>query len=286
MVNIEQFTHRGIHFLNEDALIINERAALYGVLDGVSSIVPYLSDKKETGGFIAAQAVKHYFESLGCAEQLTEHFAEANQKLRELMLKANIDMEKKDGLWGTAMALVRLHEDRLEFIQTGDCMIIAVYQDGEVRPLTWRQVAHLESAAIAKWEEGVSQGLSSQKDLHETVIDTIRENRFKSNTDEGYGVLNGEPEATRFLEYGKINKSRLTHVILLTDGLFWPPKDVPNDQSYWEYTAQRLLEKGLEQYAHDLLKIEDADPECLTHARFKKSDDKTGMVVHLDNHND
>jgi len=286
MINIEQFTHRGIHFLNEDALVLNERTALYGVLDGVSSLVPYLSDKNETGGFIAAQTVKNYFESLEHAEQLTENVAEANQKLRELMLKANIDMDRKDGLWGTAMALVRLCEDRLEFIQTGDCMIIAVYQDGEVRPLTWRQVAHLEDSAIAKWEEGVNKGLSNQKDLHETVIDMIRENRFKSNTDDGYGVLNGEPEATRYLEYGKINKSRLKHVILLTDGLFWPPEDVPVDQSYWKYIAQRILGKGLEQYAFDLLEIENADPECLRHARFKKSDDKTGMILHLKHHDD
>lgn len=59
MLTVKQFTHRGIHFLNEDALVINERASLYGVLDGVSSIVPYLSDKKETGGYIAAQTVKN-----------------------------------------------------------------------------------------------------------------------------------------------------------------------------------------------------------------------------------
>ena len=264
MVIIEQFTHRGIHFLNEDALIINERAALYGVLDGVSSIVPYLSDKKETGGFIAAQAVKNYFESLDRAEQLPEHAAEANQKLRELMLKANIDMEKKDGLWGTAMALVRLQEDRLEFIQTGDCMIITVYQTNGKVPsrLTWRQVAHLEDSAIARWEEGVNKGLSSQKDLHETVIDMIRENRFKSNTDEGYGVLNGEPEATRFLEYGKISKSRLTHVILLTDGLFWPSKDVPVNQSYWEYTAQRILRKAWSNMRMTYLKLKKLTPSA------------------------
>ena len=51
----------------------------------------------------------------------------------------------------------------MEFIQTGDCMILAVYQDGEVRPLTWRQVAHLESPAIARWEEGVSKGYSIKK---------------------------------------------------------------------------------------------------------------------------
>lgn len=97
MLTVEQFTHRGINFLNEDALVINERVSLYGVLDGVSSIVPYLSDKKETGGYIAAQTVKNYFESLDRVEQLTEHVAAANQKLRELMLQANINMEKKTG---------------------------------------------------------------------------------------------------------------------------------------------------------------------------------------------
>jgi serine/threonine protein phosphatase PrpC len=283
MVTVEQFTHRGIHFLNEDALVINERAAVYGVLDGVSSIVPYLSDKKETGGYIAAQAVKNYFESLDRVEQLTEHAAAANQKLRELMVQANINLEKKDGLWGTALALVRIQEDRVEFVQTGDCMILAVYQDGEVRPLTWRQVAHLESPAIEKWEEGVNKGLSNQKDLHGTVMDIIRENRFQSNTNGGYGVLNGEAHAVDFLEYGKINRSRLKHVILLSDGLFWPSKDVPSDHSYWDYTAQRVLEIGVEQYAHELLEIEEADPECLTYARFKKSDDKTGMVLHFNN---
>lgn len=281
MVTVEQFTHRGIHFLNEDALVVNERAAVYGVLDGVSSIVPYLSDKKETGGYIAAQAVKNYFESLDRVEQLTEHAAAANQKLRELMVQANINLEEKDGLWGTALALVRIQEDRVEFIQTGDCMILAVYQDGEVRPLTWRQVAHLESPAIEKWEEGVNKGLSNQKDLHGTVMDIIRENRFQSNTNGGYGVLNGEARAAHFLEYGKINRSRLKHVILLSDGLFWPSKDVPSDRSYWDYTAQRILEMGVEQYAHELLEIEEADPECLTYARFKKSDDKTGMVLHF-----
>ena len=94
MVTVEQFTHRGIHFLNEDALVINERASLYGVLDGVSSIVPYLSDKKETGGYIA-QTVKNYFESLDQVVQLTDHVAATNQKLRELMLEANINMKKK-----------------------------------------------------------------------------------------------------------------------------------------------------------------------------------------------
>ena len=79
--------------------------------------------------------------------------------------------------------------------------------------------------------------------------------------------MNGEAKGAHFLEYGKINKSRLKHVILLTDGLFWPDRDVPSDQSYWGYIARRIL--GVEQYAHELLEVEEADPECLTYARFK-----------------
>ena len=65
------------------------------MLDGVSSVVPYLSDKKETGGYLAAQAVKDYFESLDQVGQLAEHAAAANDKLRELMEQAQVDMEKK-----------------------------------------------------------------------------------------------------------------------------------------------------------------------------------------------
>ncbi|MDD9269291.1 hypothetical protein ACFPES_19770 [Paenibacillus sp. GCM10023248] len=69
-------------------------------------------------------------------------------------------------------------------------MILAVYANEVVRPFTWRQVSHLEAPAFAKWQEGITKGLKTQKELHETVIDTIRKNQYGANSDGGYGVLN------------------------------------------------------------------------------------------------
>lgn len=279
IVTYEEITQKGVGLQNEDAIITLPKANLYGVLDGVSSLVPYLNSKKETGGFIAANLIRDYFESIADLGSLKDHMVKVNDLLREQMVLANIDLEKKEELWGAALSIVRVHDDGVEFIQTGDCMILAVYDNEEVRPLTWRQVSHLEAPAFAKWQEGITKGLKSQKELHETVIDTIRKNRYQSNTDGGYGVLNGEKNAVRFFEYGKINLTCLKHIILLTDGMFLPINIVPEQSSYWSFVAHRILNKGIKLYTEELIELEESDSECIDHIRFKKSDDKTAIVI-------
>ncbi|WP_089547412.1 protein phosphatase 2C domain-containing protein [Paenibacillus sp. SSG-1] len=280
-VTYEEITRKGVGVLNEDAIITNPKVNLYGALDGVSSLVPYLNTKKETGGFIAANLVKNYFESVTDPRSLMDHMIEVNDLLREQMVFANIDLRKKEELWGAALAIVRIQDNGVEFIQTGDCMILAVYEDGEVRPLTWKQVSHLEAPAFAKWQEGINKGLNSQKELHETVIDTIKKNRYRANTDGGYGVLNGEKDAVHFFEYGKINLTCLKHIILLTDGMFLPTNIVPEQSSYWSFVARSMLNKGIKLYTQELIELEECDPECIQHIRFKKSDDKTAMVINF-----
>ncbi|CAM3520342.1 protein phosphatase 2C domain-containing protein [Paenibacillus lupini] len=281
IVTFEEITRKGVGIRHEDAIISHPLANMYGALDGVSSLVPYVNAKKETGGFIAANLTKNYFESLTEPGSLKDHLAEANDLLREQMRLANIDLDKKEELWGTAVAIIRILDDGVEFIQTGDCMILAVYDNKEVRPLTWKQVSHLEAPVFAKWQDGIDKGLNNQKDLHETVIDRIKKNRYQSNMDGGYGVLNGEKAAVRFFEYGKINLTCLKHIILLTDGMFLPTTIVPEQTSYWSFVAHTILSKGLTLYTQELIELEESDPECMDHVRFKKSDDKTAIVIHF-----
>ncbi|MFB9324548.1 protein phosphatase 2C domain-containing protein [Paenibacillus aurantiacus] len=281
LITYEQLTQKGGGLLNEDAIIVNPHANVYGVVDGVSSLVPYQNANGETGGFIAANLIKAHFESLAEDESLIDQLGKVNDQLREQMELSNIDPNKKEELWGAAAAIVRIHEDGVEYIQTGDCMILAVYENEEVRPLTWRQVSHLEAPAIVKWQEGITKGLRSQKELHEVVIDTLRQNRYQSNMDGGYGVLNGEERATRFFEYGRINRTCLKQIILLTDGLYPPNPIVPERSPYWSFVAHEILNKGLELYTRELLELEENDPECIRYIRFKQSDDKTGVVIHV-----
>ncbi|WP_226672020.1 protein phosphatase 2C domain-containing protein [Rossellomorea aquimaris] len=279
-MKLHHVTIKGDGALNEDALIINEQGSLFGVADGVSSLVPFTSKENLTGGYMASHTVKDAFESIEEeGQRLFQTLVKVNEWLHMKMKTYGIDINRKENLWGTAVAVIRLIENGVEFIQTGDCMILAVYESGEVRPLTRLQVEHLEEDAIEIWRECIRRGFRTRNDIMPHVKEQLIANRKMSNTVEGYGVLNGEEEAVDYFEYGKINKVGLTHLILMTDGLFLPAESIPEGESYWEYIANSVLRKGIEQYAHDLITLEESDPECIIYPRFKKSDDKAGIVL-------
>ncbi len=279
-MKLHHITIQGDGPLNEDALIFNEQQSLFGVADGVSSLVPFTSNEKLTGGYIASHTVKDALESMDSGEQsLYGALTRINEHLHMKMTEYQIDSNRKEELWGTAVAAVRVQDNGIEFIQTGDCMILAVYESGEVRPLTRMQVEHLEETAIEMWRECIRRGFRTKDEIMPHVKEQLIANRQLSNAEGGYGVLNGEAEAIGYFEYGKINKVGLTHLVLLTDGLFLPAESIPEGESYWEYTACSILEKGIGEYAADLIDLEESDPECITYPRFKKSDDKAGIVL-------
>lgn len=180
---------------------------------------------------------------------------------------------------GTALAIVRIADYGVEFIQTGDC--IAVYDNEEVRVLTCPQVAHLEEDALQKWRKEIERGTATRAGLMSAVVEILKGNRYKSNIPGGYGVLNGEPAAGEYFEYGRINRTFLRHLILLTDGLFFPADSQEHSHTYCSNLAHDILQKGLQQYVQELIDLENSDPECNKYPRFKKSDDKTGLVITL-----
>lgn len=281
IMKYETITVKGTGEWNEDALIENSGCNLYGVIDGVSSLVPYRSKAGETGGYLAAKILQTNLNSLTTIKDLKQQIGTCNQELHKVMKKEGIDLSKKEGLWGAAIALVHIEEQSITYLQTGDCMIIAVYEDGKTRVLTRPQVAHLEQRAFDKWRDGMEKGLVKRDHLIEYVRDIIVNNRYHSNVNGGYGVLNGEEVANDFLEYGKMNRDRLAHIILLTDGLFLPEEIVPSGEQYWDYVAKEVIRKGLKGYTNDLVALEETDPECIKYIRFKKSDDKTGIVINF-----
>lgn len=278
-LNIDYTSFKGVGQLNEDSLIINDELLVYGVADGVSSLMPFMSEEGHTGGYIASNEVKKYFESLSTDKSLTNDLITINNKIQSKMMENNIDILKKEQLWGTALAVVKISDAYVDFIQTGDCMILAVYQNNEVRPLTRIQTDNVEKVAFAKWKDMIDKGIKNREDLFKSVKDILISNRQKSNTMVGYGVLNGEKQALEYTESGKINRIGLRHLILLTDGMFLPSESIPKNKPYWNYVVECILNKGIERYTMDLIELEETDPECVRFPRFKKSDDKTGMII-------
>jgi len=60
------------------------------------------------------------------------------------------------------------------------------------------------------------------------------------------------------------------------------PRPYGGVEPNWEQTVLPIVHKGLQRYTDDLLTLENSDPECTSYVRFKKSDDKTGIVLYLE----
>lgn len=285
-MSIHHISIQGAGEWNEDAVILRSDGGFYGVIDGATSLVPYRSVHGETGGRLASQIIKDYFKQIpGDDRRDLETLAkEANKRLGEAMRAEGIRMDRKSELWTAAMAVVRVKEHHIEYVQAGDCMIMALYQDGSIRTITRDHVAHIGEESMAVWKKGIDSGIRSKEALRGMVLPHLLQNREKMNTRGGYSVLNGLPDADRYLEYGKINRIRLSGLLLVTDGLFypeaWPQPEAENDNLRPdEELLRRVASEGLERYAKWLLALEEDDPECIRYPRLKMSDDKTGIWI-------
>ena len=280
-MQIETITIQGVNEWNEDVLIINEQLCIYGVADGASSLVPYRSADGETGGWIASQTVKKSIESVNNPSQLLLSLIEkANKQIGEKMQEAKIDCVKKDHVWTTGAAVIRVHEKKIEYVQSGDCMIIAIYKNGTSRVLTYDHVEAFDSIAAEKWIEAIKSGMTDQKEIRKEIDPIIRANKNKMNTSDGYSILDGSKEAMGYVENGFINRGHLQEIILCTDGLFMRDHIAQKEPiDPMKEIAQAVSNQGLQAYVNKLLEIEEADPNCLQYPRFKKSDDKTAVRI-------
>ncbi|BFH14475.1 protein phosphatase 2C domain-containing protein [Paenibacillus melissococcoides] len=137
---------QGSGIWNEDALVVNERNQVYGVVDGATSLGGYRDKSSNTGGYIAAQLLAAHAIEAADGMPLEQLVMQANAALGDRMREAGIDMADKAQRWSAAFALFRVREDWIEYVQAGDCMLFAKYKDGTYRRLTHDQVARFDRA--------------------------------------------------------------------------------------------------------------------------------------------
>lgn len=125
-MKVEKVIEKGVGQMNEDLLMAKNN--LFGVFDGMSSLVKYQSSKGETGGFLAAKTAKEIFSKNQNKTLLAEAY-DVNKKLREEMGKGKINFNDPAESWSTTAAIVRIKKDFLEYFQIGDSPIIIVYKD-------------------------------------------------------------------------------------------------------------------------------------------------------------
>ncbi|MFT4412256.1 protein phosphatase 2C domain-containing protein [Fredinandcohnia humi] len=252
---------------SEDALFLNHETQMYGVMDGSTPLIPFTDENGHNGAYLASHLFKNYFEQLMKEDgvSLFSAVVDANERLRNEMEKQKVDIEQKHHLWCTCIAAIQIHETFVEFVQLGDCMAVAGYQDGSVEVLTKDTVKNISFRAKEKRNRDRENGMDvPNEEIFKDIRNDLHYNRSMANTREGYTVANGMPEVKNFIQHGKIELSRLSSLLLVTDGLFFPGQAL-------DVSFRYIQENGLESYAKELKKIQEE--------KGGKIDDKAGLFL-------
>lgn len=251
----------------EDTCLMKDN--IFGVFDGFNSLDRFIDKDGKTGGLIAATIARDNF--LENNKDLKELTIEANQRIKERMFALNIDINKKTGLWGTMVAVVRIKNNSFEWVQLGDSLILVIYKDNSFKLLV-EDYDH-DKEVLSVWKELANQ---KKENIRELIDSTLRENRSEIN--EIFGGLTGEEKSISFLKTGEENLENVKHILLFTDGLFIPKED-PLEADDWNMFVKLFLEGGLK-YIKDFVRgLEKEDPNCWKYPRYKQYDDITGISI-------
>ncbi len=264
---LETLLVKGSGRMNEDAQLV--ASDLYGVFDGATSLDNAVYGGV-TGGYLAAGTAAEIFGRNDGA--LADMAAAANEAIREQMAAAGVKLGCKEDLWSTSVAVVRRRGERLEWCQTGDCRIQLLYEDGSTSQLV--EPHDHDAETLQLWRK---MAPTSSEPIHVALAEQIRAVRCRMNID--YGVLSGEPEALAFLRCGSVSLAGVAAVLLYTDGLQIPCRDIGLNHDS-QLLASLFSQGGLRAVYRHIRAIQESDPHCRLYPRFKPSDDISAIALY------
>ncbi|MFO7913397.1 MAG: hypothetical protein R6V15_14650 [Desulfotignum sp.] len=267
-MKIETILEKGSARLNEDTLVA--QGNIFGVFDGATSLNKTVFEKEKTGGFIASSAARSVFATNHFPLKALAHTA--NQSIHQHMVRHGVDLTRKENLWSTSAAVVRIQDNHtLEWVQTGDAQIILIYHDNTHEVLVDREDHDYDTLCL--WP---ARGENAPSGTDVRISQQIRKKRAEMNLT--YGVLNGEPRAMDFLHHGSESLDQVKTVLLFTDGLSLP-SEKPAKKKNFTPLVTLYRDLGLAGLKHRIRQIERTDPECRRFPRFKTHDDIAAIAV-------
>ena len=254
--------------MNEDDLVV--RDDIFAVIDGATSLVKYTDPiTGRTGGRIAADVVKSSF-MVGEPASLRNAALKANKAIARKMKYCNIP-NGKEYRWAASVAAVRLSGDMIEIFSIGDCRILAITKEKEVKFIA--EPPDHDAGLLKEWVNYSDQGFDIAT-IGTLMSDKFRAHRKMVNIE--YGDLNGENEAQEFFKEDKIPTEGLRSIVLFTDGFELPC--IKQDDKWNEFVS--LYEAGgLIGILSKVRERERCDPEFKQFPRFKLHDDAAAIAL-------
>lgn len=285
-VHCDAVTRQGQGKRNEDRMVALPEQQLYAVIDGVSGLEPVMDEHGRTAGEIAAIKIAEGLQSISgqaaeaisAVEVMRSHVLEANRQLDHLMREYNIAPHETSRRFGAVHAAVWLDDHYAYWTQTGDCMMYARYDSGQIRTVTYDRVAAFDDHALREWMNHEKEWRQHRQP--DVVRSILLHNRSQANAEYGYSVLNGDEAVQYRMECGALPLQGITHLLLVSDGIY--PWYMEQEHSCIERWFQSIIDKGMERCALELEERERLDECCNAMPRFKMCDDKTGILLTIE----
>jgi len=260
----EHILEKGSGLVNEDTLILNKN--IFGVFDGATSLDAQQFDDNKTGGMLAAQTAGQVFSKnhhpllhLGC---------EANNAILSKMQTQQVDLNHRQGLWSTSAAVVRLTNDTVEWLQTGDAYIVVIYKDGSFILPVEKDDHDYDTLMMLK-----KNPCKNRPEFKDQI------KKIRQQMNQTYGVLNGEPAAVDFIKTGSLPLENIQTILLFTDGLQLSTT-TPKRRKNFSSLVSLFQKLGLKGLKNHIRKIEAKDPDVIHFPRFKCHDDIAAIAIH------
>lgn len=261
---------------NEDSFA--HTGAMAVVFDGVTAIteplMPGPSDPAWLATFSARRLAAHSADGGDPSDWIRNAAADAQKSFNALRRRG--PKERYENPYASLM-LVALAGDQAQAYWFGDCVAIVRAPDGAVRVLgdaiDSREREREMISALAAAENTNPAAALAREDVRKKL--RARRNRF--NTAGGTWLFTADPKCAKHVQTDAAPMSDGALVLVASDGFFSLVTE------YRRYSVATLMDacekKGLAALVEEARAIEAADPDCIKHPRFKKSDDATAIIL-------
>lgn len=266
--SIKVFSQRGRKNLNEDTYVANEKNGLFAIFDGATSISSYQKEKGFTGGYLASHLFQQHFSNLTDFISPKNEMIIANEKLKKAMVDSHIDISNPSEWWCTAGVVLKVTDSTFQFAQVADCMLIGFKKTGGYTLLTQNTLEGIDNRLKEKRKKERFLGIAVEsEDYYQNTIHAYQYMRTTANTSGGYSVANGDDKMNDFIQYGSGNINDYSHLVLISDGLFYPDQTHVNP---WDIFYEHVKTKGMKSYMEHITSFETS---------YRLVDDKTAIVI-------
>lgn len=250
-MKISTVYQKGNRDINEDAIVVDTNKNIFAVIDGATGLggLP---------GSLASGIIKESLEK-DTPIEMKDKIIEGNIRLRaaaESNYGEQLSLEQipKHKRSSCGLAAIKINKNpqgeasSIDFISAADCMLFLQFSDSSIRQITFDHIDKLDGVAISTIQKAWCDylkiapniediSIEKQKQMHNTFRENVQEmfqtNRNKLNTLEGYGIIDGDPPAEHYLEFGHIPLISVRKILLLSDGLKLHTHRESENQETW-----------------------------------------------------